>query len=413
MIACIEKTRGTSASVLDYNEEKVSDGNAEVVGYSNLPDDNIAVIYDTFEQMESNPAIAAQVRKKSFHLTLNPGPMDRIYGDDRACLEVIRETMERMGYGEQPYVIYRHHDIDRVHYHVVSTRVRRNGKMIDAGNEARKLQVIMRELGQKHGFVMGTDIKQLQQSELPVVQTKEFSPKDGNVLVSLRTLFEDALRFDFHSLYQFQCVMLSMNVMAVPRKRRDGSEYFVLQGLKDNGKKGSRVYCLEKNLEFPAADLYRKRLEQNNEMGVLKMDRKVAMREISDYCLENTASASEYCSALEETGIRHVLMRDEKTDQIRRVVLVEKNTYSLVDSSVRGELFLKAFRDAESSGRWAPPPPKSRRPLPGAKTLDRTKPLFFGIERSMALRERIVSAIEAFKGISKKVGGGGRKIGKP
>jgi hypothetical protein len=35
--------------------------------------------------------------------------------------------MERMGYGEQPYIVFKHKDIDRQHLHIVSLRVDENG----------------------------------------------------------------------------------------------------------------------------------------------------------------------------------------------------------------------------------------------------------------------------------------------
>ena len=39
---------------------------------------------------------------------------------------------ERMGYGNQPYMVYKHEDIDRHHMHIVTIRVDENGKCLDS-----------------------------------------------------------------------------------------------------------------------------------------------------------------------------------------------------------------------------------------------------------------------------------------
>ncbi len=413
MIARVLSPSGSSGKVLDYNEKKVEEGNAEIVSARNLPDSSIAAIYDTFEEMESNQAIAEQVRKKSFHLALSPGPMDGT--TDEQAEECIHELMDRMGYGEQPYVIYKHHDIEREHFHVVSTRVNKKGKLIDSHHEARRVQQIMKELEPKYNFTIGSKVSAIEESNLPVVQTKEFTPGQQNVMYSLKVLFEDALKYDFHSLYQFGCIMRSMNVKATLRKRKDGGHNFILQGLDDKGKPATRLYSLEKHLEYPAVKEYTRRLAENNAMGFLKIDRKVAIKEISDYCLENTKSSLEYCSALEEAGIRHIVLREQDTGEIKRVTLVEKNTYAMVDTAVRGELFLKAFQDAEKNGRWERLSRGKKHPLPGAKVRPRGAPAFFNIRRGGEIKERITKALAAYRGVgvgpAKKIQGG-KKLGK-
>lgn len=406
MVTRILPKKASSGPVLDYNEKKVEEGNAEIVASANLPDTSVATIYDTFEEIESNPSIATKTSHKSFHLALNPGPNDGITQEQ--ATECIHEIMERLGYGDQPYVIYKHNDIEREHYHVVSTRINKKGKVIDDSHEGRRVLSIMKELQGKYNFTIGNDLSSIEESKLPVVNSKEFTPGQPNVMYSLKVLFEEALKYDFHSLYQFGCILRSMNVKATLRKRADGGYNFILQGLNDKGKKATRLCSLEKSLNYQAVAEYNRRLEENKAMGHLQLDRKVAIREISNYCLENTFSAQEYCSALEEAGIRHVVMRDPATNEIRRVTLVEKNTYALVDTAVRGELFLKAFQDAESSKRWSAPPKGRRAPVPGAKVRVPGSEPFFNIRRGGEVKERITKAINDFRGnkVGKKLPGG-------
>lgn len=396
MVARILTPKTSSVSVLDYNEEKVAEGNAKVIAAVNLPDNSMASIYDTFDEYESNPSIAEQFKKKSFHLAINPGPMDKI--TEEQTIECIHEVMREMGYGEQPYVIYKHFDIERTHFHVVSTRVNKNGRRIDNNHEGRIMASLMKGLEQKYGFTMGSNLSAAEESNLPVQQTKEFVKGQPNVMYSLKVLFEEALKYDFHSLYQFGCIMLAMNVRISMRKRKDGGDNFVVQGLDDKGKKATRLYSLEKQMGYQAADAYERRLAENKAMGHLQLDRKVAIKELSDYCLENTTSAVDYCSALEEAGVRHIIQRAPGTDEIKRVTLVEKNTYSLVDTAVRGELFLKSFQEAEKSGRWEKPAGGRNKPKPGAKVRKKDAQPFFNVRRGGEVKERIERAITAYRG---------------
>lgn len=51
---------------------------------------------------------------------LNPHPDDRLTDDQLAD---IGRGMEKLGYGNQPYLIFKHEDIGREHIHIVSLRV--------------------------------------------------------------------------------------------------------------------------------------------------------------------------------------------------------------------------------------------------------------------------------------------------
>lgn len=89
--------------------------------------------------------------------------------------------MEHMGYGNQPYFVYKHQDLERVHFHVVSTRIdRQTERKIKDNYEKQKMQKFIQELEQKY--------------ELPNKQTKEqpdfkFSPRSRNIKQNMEKLF--------------------------------------------------------------------------------------------------------------------------------------------------------------------------------------------------------------------------------
>ena len=63
-----------------------------------------------------------------FHASLNPSPEDKL--TDGQLRDIAQEYMERMGYGNQPYIVFKHKNIDRKHLHLVSLRIDENGRKI-------------------------------------------------------------------------------------------------------------------------------------------------------------------------------------------------------------------------------------------------------------------------------------------
>lgn len=121
------------AGVLLYNKLKVDAGQAEAMLCHNLPvvpkEGNIDAyrLSEVFRPWLEHPR--AGLSQPVFHASLNPHPDDRL--DDFQLLEIAHRYMEEMGYGDQPYVVFRHRDIDREHLHIVSSRIKPDGRPVD------------------------------------------------------------------------------------------------------------------------------------------------------------------------------------------------------------------------------------------------------------------------------------------
>ena len=81
-----------------------------------------------------------------FQVSLNPSPEDRL--TDGQFRDIAQEYMERMGSGNQPYIVFKHKDISREHLHIVSLRVDENGHKLPHDFEARRSMEILRDLEQ-------------------------------------------------------------------------------------------------------------------------------------------------------------------------------------------------------------------------------------------------------------------------
>ena len=69
------------------------------------------------------------------------------------------QYMREMGYGQQPFVVFKHTDIGRSHIHIVSVCVDEEGKKISDKFEKMRSMNVCREMERKYGLIPATDKK--------------------------------------------------------------------------------------------------------------------------------------------------------------------------------------------------------------------------------------------------------------
>ena len=108
-------TSGSNLSgVLKYNADKVNRGEADLLLCNRVIDMERPDRFNLTDAMQSfAPYLAVNRRTKNpvFHVSLNPAVTDCL--TDAQLTEIAREYMERMGFGDQPYYVFKHRDIDR------------------------------------------------------------------------------------------------------------------------------------------------------------------------------------------------------------------------------------------------------------------------------------------------------------
>ena len=127
---------------LAYNGEKINKEQGKLLGTNKIFDGCSGRMDISRAMQDFSRYLSPHVRteKPVMHVSLNPHPDDRL--TDMELENIAREYMERMGFGEQPYIIYKHEDIDRHHLHIVTIRVDDNGRCIsDRYNFRRSTQV--------------------------------------------------------------------------------------------------------------------------------------------------------------------------------------------------------------------------------------------------------------------------------
>ncbi|MCD8269507.1 MAG: relaxase/mobilization nuclease domain-containing protein [Parabacteroides sp.] len=135
---------------LAYNQNKVDEGEAKVLAAHLVrhPEDGRFRLDESMRQLLEWMPSHYRTEKPVIHISLNPHPDDVL--TDGQLAEIGKEYMERLGYGNQPYLIFKHEDIDQHHIHIVSLRVDSEGKKVSDKFEHRRSKEITEFLEQKY-----------------------------------------------------------------------------------------------------------------------------------------------------------------------------------------------------------------------------------------------------------------------
>ena len=141
------------AAALGYNFKKVEKHEASVLLVQGLFHDRNGAYSRAQVLADMLRTIPAQCRTKKtvFHCSLNPHPDEKL--SDEALSRIAAEYMEALGYGAQPYIVFRHNDIPRAHIHIVSLRVDSEGQKINDRFERRRSKRITDALVAKFGLL--------------------------------------------------------------------------------------------------------------------------------------------------------------------------------------------------------------------------------------------------------------------
>jgi len=183
----------STKNALFYNERKVGQHKASFYHCQNMPVVNPFMgdkndRYQIFKEIEERNT---RVRKPGLHLSVNPTVGDLVRLGDAGIRTEIDNLMKHLGYGNQPYFVYKHADLERVHFHIVSTRINCDtGKKIKDSYEKEKTQRFIKGLEQKY---------QLTKDDTQEKLNYRFSGSSKNLKQNLESLFTQLNRMEFIS----------------------------------------------------------------------------------------------------------------------------------------------------------------------------------------------------------------------
>ena len=338
MVANI-RSRPSPSGALYYNKEKVDKDEAEVLLWQKMlePFDkhgrlDIDACMDSFwPYLEANRRTTNTV----FHASLNPSPEDRL--TDEQLRKIACEYMERMGYGEQPYIVFKHKDISREHLHIVSLRVDEQGRKLPHDFEARRSMEILRDLERKYGLHPSVKGQGLTDRE----GLRKVNYSEGNVKQQISSVARSCLRnYKCSSYGEFRTLLELLNVSVEERTGTvDGRDYagVIYGAMTDDGYgigtpfKSSRI---GKDVGYKALQKYYERsksaLKQDGTLDRLRQTVKDAMSP------DNTRE--EFRQLLKADGI-DVVFRINPVGRIYGATFIDHNAGIVANGSLLGKEF--------------------------------------------------------------------------
>ncbi|WP_195254057.1 conjugal transfer protein MobB [Hoylesella timonensis] len=207
MIAKISATENLGGA-LGYNFKKVEKEEANILFAQNLYQnkEGTYTMAEVFADMEALIPKNCRTKKTVFHCSLNPHPDDKI--SDEQLVQVAREYMEALGYGKQPYIVFKHSDIAREHIHIVSLRMDSKGRKINDKFEKRRSKKITDALEKRFGLIPSSKVSEKAVTETPKVDTTK-----GNIKEQVASALHTVLKhYRFCSLGELNAILSKYNL---------------------------------------------------------------------------------------------------------------------------------------------------------------------------------------------------------
>lgn len=349
MIAKI--SRGASLyGALAYNYQKVEKQNAQVLFTQKIiesPDGSYS-IEQLSRSFELHLLANRKTEKPILHISLNPDPKDTV--SDTDFENMAQEYMKQMGYEDQPFVVFKHTDIDRTHIHIVSVCVDDEGRKISDKFEKRRSMAVCRTLEKEYGLKVATEQKVNQQS--PVF--KPINYKEGDIKSQIASVVRHLPKY-----YQFQTfgaynALLSLFKITAEEVKGEyngipkmGLVYFALN---DNGEKVSSPF--KASLFGKSAGLAQ--LQSHYEQSRIKLKDSPAKGSVKgriESVMQTASGESEFKKKLLEHGMNVVVRRND-TGRIYGVTFIDHNSKTVCNGSELGKnLSANVFNDWWNNGK--------------------------------------------------------------
>ncbi len=336
-------------SALAYNHQKVNAGEAKVIFANNMvepKDGNFSIGICTYS---FEPYLLANKRTENpvIHISLNPDPKDRL--NDEHLVQIAEEYMQKLGYRNQPFVVYKHEDIDRHHIHIVSVKVDESGKMIRDNFQHRLSMRICRDLEQKYGLTPANEKQKAEGYSLKAVD-----PKKGDIKQQIANVVRPVSQFwYFQSFNEYKALLSVYNVhVAEVKGEHKGKSYngIVYAALNDKGEVHGTPIKSSKFGKQAGSNAIQKRIEKSKE-AVKANNLKESLKAVISKALDSCKNRKDFEKQLSKNQIS-VLFRENESGRIYGVTFIDHRQKFIFNGSRLGKdfsanIFQKKFNGTE------------------------------------------------------------------
>ncbi|MFA5044920.1 MAG: conjugal transfer protein MobB [Paludibacter sp.] len=334
---------------LAYNQTKVDEQQGKVILTNRMiePRDGnytIGICMRSFE-----PYLVANQKTESpiLHISLNPDPKD-VLTDDQLS-EIAQEYMEKLGYGNQPFIVYKHEDIDRHHLHIVSVRVDENGKKLDHNFEYRKSMEICRQIEQKYHLI-AADKKEKQ----PELSLKGIAYVENNLKNQIAGVIRPLVKsYHFQSMGEYKALLSLYHITVEEIKGGTADKMFnglVYSAVDEKGERIGKPFKSSLFGKTVGYEALQQRMLQSGE--IIKQKRlKDRCKSLLTKAIKSPGNRADFEKQLIAKGI-HVVFRQNNAGRIYGVTFIDhQNKCVLNGSRLSKEFSANVFNELFASSK--------------------------------------------------------------
>ena len=326
--------------IFNYNENKVKEGVAACIRAENYPLEAEEMslkmkLNFLLKRMELNE----NVKRNSLHISLNFDPSETDLSIEK-LIEISKVYMQKLGFGDQPYLVYQHHDAGHPHLHVVTTNIKADGSRIDLHHLGIRMSEPARKAIEKEFGLVVAEAQKKQKNQLKPVSVAKVVYGKSQTKMAIQNVLEAVLtQYRYASLPELNAVLKQYNVMA--ERGGENSRVYQHKGLL------YRILDAEGNpigVPIKASKFYNnptlKTLEEKfKENEAKRMPYKARIKNAIDMILmREKLTLQDLIKALEKQGI-HVALRQSDTGLIYGITDVDHQTKCVFNGSELGKQY--------------------------------------------------------------------------
>jgi hypothetical protein len=339
MVAIIKTGHSVQRSFY-YNENKISQGDAQCLMAANYPKD----LADLSQMQRLNmllktAALNENVKRNSVHISLNFDPSEKL-GKDQLT-QIAGVYMDKIGFKDQPFLVYEHYDAGHPHIHIVSVKVRPDGSRIETNNIGRNESEKARKQIEIDFGLVKAEVHKRQVFELKPVNVSKAQYGKSQTKQAISNILNTVLNsYKYTSTAELNAVLRQYNVLADfgSKDSRINKNHGLVYRILDE--KGRPVGVPIKASDFhfnPGLKYLSERFTANE---TARQPHKARVKNAIDFALMGSSKPAfqGLAPALEKQGI-NVVLRQNESGIIYGITYVDHRTKSVFNGSSLGKQY--------------------------------------------------------------------------
>lgn len=299
-------------NALNYHEQKVNKGVAECLHAENfLLDEHQLKFYDKLNRFKNQIELNTTVQTTLLHASLNFEPSETFSKDE--LIQMATTYMNKIGFGNQPYLVYQHEDAGHPHIHILTTTIKDDCSPIYVHNIGRNQSEKARtEIENEFGLIKASTRNNKHAFDIPPVDIKKVIYGKSETKRSIINVLDAVIdQYKYTSLSELNAVLQLGNVTADRGKeggrihRNAGLIYRILD---NDGKKIGKPIKSSSIYSKPTLSEIEKKFTDNK---LWRSPRRAALKKEINEILEKSSSMVDFIAMLKHQKIDTIIWRND------------------------------------------------------------------------------------------------------